>query len=62
MFGVTVTTAGFEVLKVLDLNLVNNVLHINQKKKSIGVKSGGLGGQAIGPPLPIHLPAISLSR
>jgi hypothetical protein len=65
MFGVTIATAslyaGFQVLKVVDLKLVVNVLHII-KKKSIGVKSGGLGGQAIGPPLPIYLPAISLSR
>jgi hypothetical protein len=48
---------GFQVLKVVDLNLVDNVLHITHNKKS-----GNLGGEAIGPPLPIHLPAISLSR
>jgi hypothetical protein len=30
------------------------------KKKFTGVKSGDLGGQAIGPPLPIHIPAISV--
>jgi hypothetical protein len=46
------------VLKVVDLNLVGNVLHITQQEKSSGVKSGGLAGQAIGPPLLIHLLAI----
>jgi hypothetical protein len=51
--------AGFQVLNVVDLNLADNVLHIT---KSSGVKSGNLGGQAIGPPLSIHLPGISLSR
>jgi hypothetical protein len=51
------------VLKVIDLiNLVDNVLHITPQEKSTGVKSGDLGGQANGPPLLIHLPAISLSR
>jgi hypothetical protein len=53
---------GFQVLKVIGLNLVDIVLHITPQKKSSWVKSGDLGGQAIGPPLLIHLPAISLSR
>jgi hypothetical protein len=43
------------VLKVVDLNLVDHVVHITPQKNSSGVKSGNLGGQAIGPPLPIHL-------
>jgi hypothetical protein len=34
--------------------------HNPTRKKSIGVKSDDLGGQAGGPPLPIHLPAVSL--
>jgi hypothetical protein len=37
--------AGFQVLKVVELNLVDNVRHITQKKKSNGVKSGDLRGQ-----------------
>jgi hypothetical protein len=53
MFGVTIATAslmwGFQVLKVVDLNLVDT------HKKSNGVKSGDLGGQVISPPLLIHL-------
>jgi hypothetical protein len=51
--------AGFQVLKVVDLNLVEKVHHITTQRR---FKSGDLGGQAICPPLPIHLPAISLSR
>jgi hypothetical protein len=53
---------GFQVLNVVDINLVNNVLHTTPVEKFSGVKSGDVGGQAIGPPLPIHLPAIYLSR
>jgi hypothetical protein len=52
----------FQALKVVYLNLVDNVLHMTPQEKSNGVKSGELGDQAIGPPLPIHLPAISLFR
>jgi hypothetical protein len=59
----SVPHAGFQVLKFVDLNLVENVLHITpKKKKSTGLKSGDLGGQAIDPHLPIHITAISLSR
>jgi hypothetical protein len=50
------------VLKVPDLNLVDNVLHITPQEKSNGVKSGDLGGQVTGPLLLIHLPVIPLSR
>jgi hypothetical protein len=53
--------AGFQVLTVVDLNVVDNVLHIIPQEKSTGIKSGDLVGQAIGLLLPIHLPAISLS-
>jgi hypothetical protein len=59
----SVSYASFQVLKVVDLNLVDNVLHItDQKKWSNWVKSGEVGSQATGPPLPIHLPAIPLLR
>jgi hypothetical protein len=54
--------AGFQMLKVVAYNLIDNVLHITPREESNEVKSGDLGGQAIGSPLPIHLPAISLSR
>jgi hypothetical protein len=50
------------VLKVVDLNLVGKVLHVTPQEKSNGVKSGDLEGETIGPLLPIHLSAISLSR
>jgi hypothetical protein len=51
------------VLEVLVLNPVDNGLHITpQEKKIQWVKSGDLGGQAVVPPLSIHLPAICLSR
>jgi hypothetical protein len=49
------------VLKVVDHNLVDSVLHITPQEKSSAVDSGDLGGQAIGPPLPIRLSAMSLS-
>jgi hypothetical protein len=52
--------AGFQVLKVVDLNLLDNVLHITPQKEPNGVKSGDLGGQAISPTLPIHLQVTSL--
>jgi hypothetical protein len=43
----SVPCAGFQVLKFIDRNVVDNVLHITpQEKKSIEVKSGDLGGQA----------------
>jgi hypothetical protein len=54
--------AGFQVLKVVDLNLVDNILQIAPQEKFHEVKSGDLGGQVIGPILPIHFSAISLSR
>jgi hypothetical protein len=40
------------VLEVVDLNLVDNVLHMSPQEKPYGVKYGDLGGQAVGPPLP----------
>jgi hypothetical protein len=58
----SVPYAGFQVLKIVGLNLVDNVLHITPQEKSNGVKSGDLGGRAFGPHLPIRLSAISLSR
>jgi hypothetical protein len=45
----SVPYVGFQVLKVVDLNLVDNVLQITPQEKSSGVKSGELGGQEIGP-------------
>jgi hypothetical protein len=62
MFGVTVAIASLMRAFRYDLNLVENVLHINPQEKYQGVKSGNLGGQATGPPLPIHLPVISVPR
>jgi hypothetical protein len=39
----SVSKAGFHVLKVFDINLVDMVLHITSKgKKSTGIKSGDL--------------------
>jgi hypothetical protein len=52
---------GFQALKVIDLNLVDSVIHITPQEKSSGVKSGDLEGQAIGPPLLSDLPAVFLS-
>jgi hypothetical protein len=54
--------AGFQVLMIVDLNLIDNVLHITPQYKSTGVKSGDLGGQVFRPLQSIDLPAISLSR
>jgi hypothetical protein len=40
--------AGFQQLKIVVFDLVDEVLHISlRKKKSSGVKSGDLAGQAI---------------
>jgi hypothetical protein len=50
------------MLKVFDLNLVDNVLHLTLQEKSSGIKSGEVGNQAIGPPLAINLTAIFLPR
>jgi hypothetical protein len=49
---------GFLVLKVIDLNLVDNVLHINPQEKIHWVKSGDLRGQVIGPNSVINLLSI----
>jgi hypothetical protein len=65
-FGVTIATASlirvFRCWRSLVLTWKTKFFTQPHKKKSNGVNSGDLGGQAIGPPLPIHLPAISLSR
>jgi hypothetical protein len=39
----------------LHWSLIHQALHVPQKKKSNGVKSGEQGGQVIGPPRPSHL-------
>jgi hypothetical protein len=53
---------GFQVPTIVDLNMLDNVLHITPHEKIQLINSGYLGCQAIGPLLPIHHPAISLSR
>jgi hypothetical protein len=58
----SVPYAGFQVFKVIDLYLVNKVLHITPEEKSNGVKSGDSGGQVTGSPLPMHFPTSSLLR
>jgi hypothetical protein len=57
----SVPYAGFQVLTVVDLNLVDNIFHVTTQETSSEVRSDDLGSQAIGPPLPIYLPTISLT-
>jgi hypothetical protein len=59
----SVLYAGVHVLKAVDLNLADNVLHITpQEIIQWRLNLCDLEGQAIDPLLPIHLPSISLSR
>jgi hypothetical protein len=46
--------AGFLLLNIFVFDQVDDVLHTIHRKKCKGIKSGDLGGQTIGAPLPIH--------